>query len=331
MQPVLNHSQNDWYNSSFFENIHPDDREKVREQLSTQEPQNTGRILDLKTGTVKKEGHQCKFEFEFGCIFKQKKSFSTASMRLCMGSRRGFICRMKVGNVSSDSMVAPHLNRLKQKNSLGPSRDGVNYAVVHCTGYIKNWPPTDIYPNVQMDRNQDDDMHTHCCLVAIGRLQVTSTANSSDLTGGNSQSEFISRHSTDGKFTFVDQRVLNILGYNPTDLLGKNCTDFVHPAEKTIVEENFKQALIQKGQPTSVTHRFKMKNQDYIFMRMLAYAFLNPFSEEVEYIVCTNSFKTMNSGQVVTPDHEQVYQAPGIDYSLQAGVGRDPTPTSTGN
>jgi hypothetical protein len=31
----------------------------VREQLSTQEPQNTGRILDLKTGTVKKEGHQC--------------------------------------------------------------------------------------------------------------------------------------------------------------------------------------------------------------------------------------------------------------------------------
>lgn len=58
--PVLNHSQNDWYGSCFFDNIHPDDREKVREQLSTQEPQNTGRILDLKTGTVKKEGHQCK-------------------------------------------------------------------------------------------------------------------------------------------------------------------------------------------------------------------------------------------------------------------------------
>lgn len=59
--PVLNHSQNDWYGSCFFDNIHPDDREKVREQLSTQEPQNSGRILDLKTGTVKKEGHQCKF------------------------------------------------------------------------------------------------------------------------------------------------------------------------------------------------------------------------------------------------------------------------------
>jgi len=43
-----------------FDHLHPEDVDKVREQLSTQEPQNSGRILDLKTGTVKKEGHQCK-------------------------------------------------------------------------------------------------------------------------------------------------------------------------------------------------------------------------------------------------------------------------------
>jgi aryl hydrocarbon receptor nuclear translocator len=121
--PVLNHSQNDWYGTSLFDMVHPEDTEKVREQLSTQEPQNSGRILDLKTGTVKKEGHQ-------------------SSMRLCMGSRRGFICRMKIGSVNPENMAVGHLNRLKQRNSLGPSRDGQNFAVVHCTGYIKNWPPT---------------------------------------------------------------------------------------------------------------------------------------------------------------------------------------------
>lgn len=59
-----------------------------------------------------------------------------------MGSRRRFICRMKVGNLSPESMSVGHLNRLKQRNSLGPGRDGMNFAVVHCTGYIKNWPPT---------------------------------------------------------------------------------------------------------------------------------------------------------------------------------------------
>lgn len=31
-----------------------------------------------------------------------------------------------------------------------------------------------------------EDVTSRCCLVAIGRLQVTSTPNTSDLTGGNS-------------------------------------------------------------------------------------------------------------------------------------------------
>lgn len=153
VNPVLNCSQNEWYGSCVYDNIHPEDIEKVREQLSTHEPQNTGRILDLKTGTVKKEGHQCKFCFFF-CesltsisLFVNKRNFSlVAAMRNCMGARRGFICRMKIGNVAPENMAVGHLNRLKQRNSLGPSRDGQNYAVIHCTGYIKNWPPTGKFP-----------------------------------------------------------------------------------------------------------------------------------------------------------------------------------------
>ncbi|KAG5684802.1 hypothetical protein PVAND_014015 [Polypedilum vanderplanki] len=299
--PVLNHSQNDWYGSSLFELVHPDDIEKVREQLSTQEPQNSGRILDLKTGTVKKEGHQ-------------------SSMRLCMGSRRGFICRMKIGNINPENMAVGHLNRLKQRNSLGPSRDGQNYAVVHCTGYIKNWPPT----GVQLDRQNEDDLHSsHCCLVAIGRLQVTSTANSADLNGSNNQSEFISRHSMDGKFSFVDQRVMNILGYVPTDLLGKSCYDFFHPEDQNHMKENFDQVLKQKGQMFSVMYRFRAKNREWVWLRTQAYAFLNPYNDEVEYIVCTNSSaKTLHN---VAPDNgqpldEPVYHqpAPGLDYTMQS-------------
>ena len=156
-------------------------------------------------------------------------------------------------------------------------------------------------------------MHSsHCCLVAIGRLQVTSTANSADLNGSNNQSEFISRHSMDGKFSFVDQRVMNVLGYVPTDLLSKSCYDFFHPEDQNHMKENFDQGmhfyilpfwtryfklnnfsyllvLKQKGQMFSVMYRFRAKNREWVWLRTQAYAFLNPYNDEVEYIVCTNS------------------------------------------
>ncbi|XP_069195539.1 aryl hydrocarbon receptor nuclear translocator homolog isoform X3 [Procambarus clarkii] len=304
--PVLNQPQSDWFGSSVYEHVHPEDVEKVREQLSTQEPANQGRILDLKTGTVKKEGHQ-------------------SSMRLCMGSRRGFICRMKVGTVTPENMNSGHLNRLRQRNSLGPASDGHNYAVVHCTGYIKNWPPT----GVQMDREEEAHGSSHCCLVAIGRLQVTSTPNTSDLMGSNSQNEFISRHAMDGKFTFVDQRVMTVLGYSPQELLAKPCFDFFHPEDQTHMKESFDQVLKLKGQVMSVMYRFRGKNREWVWLRTSAFAFLNPYTDDIEYIVCTNTAaKTMQGGsemsgsaseqQEVSPLNSQYStHQPGIEYSLQ--------------
>lgn len=66
--PVLN--QSEWFGSTPYDQVHPDDVEKLHDQLSTSENDLTGRILpDLKTGTMKKEGQQ-------------------SSMKMCMGSRR---------------------------------------------------------------------------------------------------------------------------------------------------------------------------------------------------------------------------------------------------
>ncbi|XP_033211736.1 aryl hydrocarbon receptor nuclear translocator homolog isoform X3 [Belonocnema kinseyi] len=317
--PVLNYSQSDWYGTSLYSQVHPDDTEKVREQLSTAEPQHAGRVLDLKTGTVKKEGHQ-------------------SSVRLCMGSRRGFICRMKVGNLqTTGDMAAAHgLHRMKQRNSLGPpARDGQSYAVVHCTGYIKNWPPTGEFGVGLGDRGVQpgpdgvvsDDVSPHYCLVAIGRLQVTSTPNTNDLSGPNSNSEFISRHTEEGKFTFVDQRVGGILGYTPSELLGHPCYEFFHPEDLTHMRDSFDQVIKLKGQMLSVMYRFRAKNRDWVWLRTSAYSFVNPFTNEVEYIVCTNqTAKPFHPGSEGQAENETVaaYGQPGLDYSLQRHPARDP-------
>lgn len=166
-------------------------------------------------------------------------------------------------------------------------------------------------------------------LVAIGRLQVTSAPDTSDLMGSNSQSEFISRHAMDGKFTFVDQRVMTVLGYSPQELLAKPCFDFFHPEDQTHMKESFDQVLKLKGQVMSVMYRFRGKNREWVWLRTSAFAFLNPYTDDIEYIVCTNTAaKSVQSGSEMTGSGSEQQEIssvgsqypthqPGLEYSLQ--------------
>uniref|UniRef100_A0A8C7KQC3 Aryl hydrocarbon receptor nuclear translocator 2 n=1 Tax=Oncorhynchus kisutch TaxID=8019 RepID=A0A8C7KQC3_ONCKI len=234
--PVLNHPQSEWFGSTLYEQVHPDDVDKLREQLSTSENSMTGRILDLKTGTVKKEGQQ-------------------SSMRMCMGSRRSFICRMRCGSTPLDHISLNRLSNMRKRyrNGLGPSKEGEDqYSVVHCTGYIKAWPPAGMtIPEEDTEAGQTSKY----CLVAIGRLQVTSSPVSMDMNGLTVPTEFLSRHNSDGIITFVDPRCINVIGYQPQDLLGKDILEFCHPEDQSHLRESFQQVVKLKGQVLSVdTH-----------------------------------------------------------------------------
>ncbi|XP_026233948.1 aryl hydrocarbon receptor nuclear translocator 2 isoform X1 [Anabas testudineus] len=268
--PVLNHPQSEWFGSTLYEQVHPDDVDKLREQLSTSENSMTGRILDLKTGTVKKEGQQ-------------------SSMRMCMGSRRSFICRMRCGSAPLDHISLNRLSNMRKRyrNGLGPSKEGeAQYSVVHCTGYIKAWPPAGMtIPEEDTEASQTGKY----CLVAIGRLQVTSSPVSMDMNGLSVPTEFLSRHNSDGVITFVDPRCINVIGYQPQDLLGKDILEFCHPEDQSHLRESFQQVVKLKGQVLSVMYRFRMKNREWMLIRTSSFTFQNPYSDEIEYIICTNT------------------------------------------
>ncbi|CAL9701309.1 unnamed protein product [Knipowitschia caucasica] len=268
--PVLNHPQAEWFGSTLYEQVHPDDVDKLREQLSTSENSMTGRILDLKTGTVKKEGQQ-------------------SSMRMCMGSRRSFICRMRCGSAPLDHISLNRLSNMRKRyrNGLGPSKEGeAQYSVIHCTGYIKAWPPAGMtIPDEDTEAGQGGKY----CLVAIGRMQVTSSPVSMDMNGLSVPTEFLSRHNSDGVITFVDPRCINVIGYQPQDLLGKDILDFCHPEDQSHLRESFQQVVKLKGQVLSVMYRFRMKSREWMLIRTSSFTFQNPYSDEIEYIICTNT------------------------------------------
>ncbi|XP_009325264.1 PREDICTED: aryl hydrocarbon receptor nuclear translocator isoform X1 [Pygoscelis adeliae] len=315
--PVLNQPQSEWFGSTLYDQVHPDDVGKLREQLSTSEnaltegtkpwclsnkdpaapPENAskGRILDLKTGTVKKEGQQ--------------------SMRMCMGSRRSFICRMRCGNSSVDPVAVNRLSFMRNRcrNGLGAAKDGEpHYVVVHCTGYIKAWPPAGVsLPDDDPDAGQGSKF----CLVAIGRLQVTSSPNCTDMNNVCQPTEFISRHNTEGIFTFIDHRCVATVGYQPQELLGKDIVDFCHPEDQQLLRDSFQQVVKLKGQVLSVMFRFRSKNREWLWMRTSSFTFQNPYSDEIEYIICTNT-NVKNSSQESRPALSNSMQRPQLGQSV---------------
>uniref|UniRef100_A0A9L0R5M4 Aryl hydrocarbon receptor nuclear translocator n=3 Tax=Boreoeutheria TaxID=1437010 RepID=A0A9L0R5M4_HORSE len=259
--PVLNQPQSEWFGSTLYDQVHPDDVDKLREQLSTSENALTGRILDLKTGTVKKEGQQ-------------------SSMRMCMGSRRSFICRMRCGNSSVDPVSMNRLSfvRNRCRNGLGSVKDGEpHFVVVHCTGYIKAWPPAGVsLPDDDPEAGQGSKF----CLVAIGRLQ---------------------------------------------ELLGKNIVEFCHPEDQQLLRDSFQQVVKLKGQVLSVMFRFRSKNREWLWMRTSSFTFQNPYSDEIEYIICTNT-NVKNSSQEPRPTLSSTIQRPQLGPSanlpLEMGTGQ---------
>ncbi|XP_072214725.1 aryl hydrocarbon receptor nuclear translocator isoform X3 [Excalfactoria chinensis] len=293
--PVLNQPQSEWFGSTLYDQVHPDDVGKLREQLSTSENALTGRILDLKTGTVKKEGQQ--------------------SMRMCMGSRRSFICRMRCGNSSVDAVSVNRLSFMRNRcrNGLGATKDGEpHYVVVHCTGYIKAWPPAGVsLPDDDPDAGQGSKF----CLVAIGRLQVTSSPNCTDMSNVCQPTEFISRHNTEGIFTFIDHRCVATVGYQPQELLGKDIVDFCHPEDQQLLRDSFQQVVKLKGQVLSVMFRFRSKNREWLWMRTSSFTFQNPYSDEIEYIICTNT-NVKNSSQESRPALSNPMQRPQLGQSV---------------
>ncbi|KAM8734784.1 aryl hydrocarbon receptor nuclear translocator isoform 6-T6 [Acanthopagrus schlegelii] len=282
LTPVLNQPQSEWLGSSLYDQLHPDDTEKLREQLSTAESNSTGRMLDLKTGTVKKEGQQ-------------------SSARMSMGARRSFICRMRCGSCAVEPLSMNRLNflRNRNRNGLGTAKEGEpQYVVVHCTGYIKSWPPAGVSLT---DDEADNTQGSRYCLVAIGRLQVTCCPGDTDINSISVPVEFISRHNCQGMFTFIDHRCMAAVGYQPQDLLGKNILEFAHPEDQGLLRDSFQQVVKLKGQVLSVMFRFRTKSREWIWMRTSSFTFQNPFSEEIEYIICTNVNVKNSTQDPLTP------------------------------
>ncbi|KAF3854656.1 hypothetical protein F7725_022711 [Dissostichus mawsoni] len=212
---ILNYSRAELIGQSLFDYIHPKDMGKVKEQLSASELFPRERLIDAKKGRItfnppvmSPAGLQVQADLPVGAA------------RLCTGARRSFFCRMKINK------ICVKVEEKEFQASTSKKKESQKYCTVHCTGYMRSWPTTQLGAEGEGEADKQDSSH-FSCLVAVGRVH----SHSSPQVNGEVRvkpTEFITRYAMDGKFTFVDQRATTILGYLPQELLGTSCYEYFH-------------------------------------------------------------------------------------------------------
>uniref|UniRef100_A0A7N5K1E2 Basic helix-loop-helix ARNT like 2 n=1 Tax=Ailuropoda melanoleuca TaxID=9646 RepID=A0A7N5K1E2_AILME len=255
---ILNYDQASLTGQSLFDFLHPKDVAKVKEQLSSDiSPRE--KLIDAKTG------------------LQVHRNFHSGRTHVYSGSRRSFFCRIKSCKIA-----------VKEEHeclSTSKKKDHRKFCTIHCTGYLRSWPPNIVGMEEERDNKKDSNF---TCLVAIGRLHpYIVPQNSGEIKV--KPTEFITRFAMNGKFVYVDQRATAILGYLPQELLGTSCYEYFHQDDHSNLTNKHKAVLQSKEKIFTDSYKFRKKDGSFVTLKSQWFSFTNPWTKELEYIVSVNT------------------------------------------
>ncbi|KAL0968465.1 hypothetical protein UPYG_G00267240 [Umbra pygmaea] len=275
---TLNYNRTELIGQSVFDYIHPKDMAKVKEQISASELYPRERLIDAKTG------------------LPVQAELPVGAARLYPGARRSFFCRMKYNKICIKQ------EEREGQPSTSKKKESQRYLTVHCTGYMRSWPTSQLGEEEGEEGGGVDKDSSHfSCLVAVGRVHH----HSAPLVNGVNQvrvkaTEFVTRYTIDGKFTFVDQRATTVLGYLPQELLGTSCYEYFHQDDLPHLAERHRKVLRCKEKIDTNCYKFKTKHGSFVTLQSQWFSFINPWTKEVEYIVSTNTVISDHSRPIVS-------------------------------
>ncbi|XP_029810675.1 aryl hydrocarbon receptor nuclear translocator-like protein 2 isoform X3 [Suricata suricatta] len=262
---ILNYDQASLTGQSLFDFLHPKDVAKVKEQLSSSDISPRDKLIDAKS-------------------FQVHGNFHSGRTHVFSGSRRSFFCRIKSCKIS-----------VKEEHeclSTSKKKDHRKFCTIHCTGYLRSWPPNIVGMEEEKDSKKDSSNFT--CLVAIGRLHpYVVPQNNGEIKV--KPTEFITRFAMNGKFVYVDQRATAILGYLPQELLGTSCYEYFHQDDHSNLTDKHKAVLQSKEKIFTDSYKFRKKDGSFVTLKSQWFSFTNPWTKELEYIVSVNNLVLRHS------------------------------------
>uniref|UniRef100_A0A8C0YRJ0 Hypoxia-inducible factor 1-alpha n=1 Tax=Canis lupus familiaris TaxID=9615 RepID=A0A8C0YRJ0_CANLF len=152
------------------------------------------------------------------------------------------------------------------------------WKVLHCTGQVKvynNCPPHSSLCSYK-------EPLLSCLIIMCEPIQ-----HPSHMDIPLDSKTFLSRHSMDMKFTYCDDRITELVGYHPEELLGRSAYEFYHALDSENMTKSH-QNLCTKGQVVSGQYRMLAKHGGYVWLETQGTVIYNPRNLQPQCIMCVN-------------------------------------------
>ncbi|XP_036431113.1 hypoxia inducible factor 1 subunit alpha a [Colossoma macropomum] len=98
---------------------------------------------------------------------------------------------------------------------------------------------------------------------------------------------FLSRHTLDMRFTYCDDRVTELLGYDPKDLLQRSVYEYYHALDSDSLTKTHHNLFV-KGQACTGQYRMLVKTGGFVWVETQATVIYNNKNSQPQCVVCVN-------------------------------------------
>lgn len=98
---------------------------------------------------------------------------------------------------------------------------------------------------------------------------------------------FLSRHTMDMKFTYCDERITELMGYDPEDLLNRSVYEYYHALDSDHLTKTHHN-LFAKGQVSTGQYRMLAKRGGFVWVETQATVIYNNKNSQPQCVVCVN-------------------------------------------
>ncbi|KAM8921655.1 hypoxia-inducible factor 1-alpha isoform 2-T2 [Pelodytes ibericus] len=151
------------------------------------------------------------------------------------------------------------------------------WKVLHCTGHMR------VYDACNSQNHCGYKKPPMTCMVLI----CEPIPHPSNIEFPLDSKTFLSRHSLDMKFSYCDERVTELMGYDPEELIGRSIYEYYHALDSDHLTKAHHD-MFTKGQVTTGQYRMLAKKGGYVWVETQATVIYNTKNSQPQCIVCVN-------------------------------------------